>query len=367
MRALIVDDEMHALKLMSELLKEQGIDVAAAFQRPEEAASWLLKEKADVLFLDIEMPGINGITLANSLLEQNINIPVVFVTAYSEYAVEAFKLNALDYILKPVETERLKMTLKRIAAAKKDTPSSKHAYIKCFSRLQLVNSEGIAVHWRTAKAEELFAYLVDRGENGASRDKIMDELWNDFDSERALIHLNTTLYNIRKALAGIGISNALIYEKGMYRLLMDNMRCDAYEFKTAADLLSNGITHDNVQQYEEYLSMYTGAYLEENYYAWAYKKQMELQSAYIEMVIAVCRFLSANLMQRKCISLLRRALSFEPFSLELNRMLVDLYTRMSDMVSVKQHINKLQARLKSEFGQDPFIEDFIVKIRDCNL
>src|SRR5699024_10415720 len=69
---------------------------------------------ADVLFLDIEMPNTNGLELAEKIIEVNPNIEIVFVTAYNEYAVQAFEVNALDYLLKPVKTERLAKTLARL-------------------------------------------------------------------------------------------------------------------------------------------------------------------------------------------------------------------------------------------------------------
>lgn len=70
--------------------------------------------KVDVVFLDIEMPGLNGIELAEKITEMNPNSSIVFVTAFDHFAIKAFELNSLDYLLKPIQFERIQSTTKRL-------------------------------------------------------------------------------------------------------------------------------------------------------------------------------------------------------------------------------------------------------------
>lgn len=105
--AIIVDDENSALKLLEQKVMQlcSNIEVIGTFQNPEEAIKNIEKLNPDILFLDIEMPRMNGFDLLASIGE--LQFQVIFVTAYSEYALKAFKESAVDYILKPVDDHDL--------------------------------------------------------------------------------------------------------------------------------------------------------------------------------------------------------------------------------------------------------------------
>ena len=114
LRALVAEDEPYNLRRLARLLREQGCDVVAELEDGAAVMEWLDRGgEADALFLDIQMPGLTGLEVAGALPR---NLPVVFVTAYSEHAVRAFEQEAVDYLLKPVTTERLARTLDRLRA-----------------------------------------------------------------------------------------------------------------------------------------------------------------------------------------------------------------------------------------------------------
>ncbi|MFI5163165.1 MAG: LytR/AlgR family response regulator transcription factor [Sphingobacteriales bacterium] len=114
LKALLVDDESNNLDNLEFLLHHdcKDIDVAGKVQSAAEAREWLNTDHADVLFLDINMPGEDGFQLLNSLPGQNFK--VVFVTAYDEYALQAIKANAVDYILKPVNIDELLQAVEKV-------------------------------------------------------------------------------------------------------------------------------------------------------------------------------------------------------------------------------------------------------------
>jgi two-component system LytT family response regulator len=121
MRVLIVDDERLARKELRRLLKAHpDAEVVGEAANADEARSQLAETRPDLVFLDVQMPGENGFELLESLE----NVPqVIFCTAYDEYALRAFDVNALDYLLKPVDPARLATTLKR-AATLPETPET---------------------------------------------------------------------------------------------------------------------------------------------------------------------------------------------------------------------------------------------------
>ncbi len=112
LRALIIDDERLARKDLSDLLKaHENVVVAGEAENVDEAEQLINNNDIDLLFLDIQMPGDSGFELVKRI---DKNIKVIFVTAYDEYAIRAFEINALDYLLKPVHPERLSSALSRV-------------------------------------------------------------------------------------------------------------------------------------------------------------------------------------------------------------------------------------------------------------
>jgi two-component system, LytTR family, response regulator len=111
-RAYVVDDERLAVKRLQRLLQATGrVDVVGATTDPEEALAFLRSTPVDVLFLDIQMPGLTGFALLERLER---NVVVVFTTAYDRYALEAFGVNSVDYLLKPIEPKRLDQALDKL-------------------------------------------------------------------------------------------------------------------------------------------------------------------------------------------------------------------------------------------------------------
>jgi two-component system, LytTR family, response regulator len=112
LRAYLVDDEPLALKRLTRLLDATGrVRVVGSATDPEAALAYLAAHDVDVLFLDIQMPGMTGFELLGRLTAPP---PVVFTTAYDRYAVKAFEVSSLDYLLKPVEKPRLAATLDKL-------------------------------------------------------------------------------------------------------------------------------------------------------------------------------------------------------------------------------------------------------------
>jgi len=115
LRTLLVDDEPLALELMEGLLAlETDIEIVGAARGGRQGLAAIRSEVPDLVFLDVEMPGLSGFDLVTSLQEDDHLPLIVFVSAFDKYALEAFDVNAVDYILKPVEKVRLCKTLDRV-------------------------------------------------------------------------------------------------------------------------------------------------------------------------------------------------------------------------------------------------------------
>ncbi|PLY08197.1 MAG: DNA-binding response regulator [Arcobacter sp.] len=121
MKVMIVDDEKLALSRLTRLLNEEGIEDIKSFTSPSLALVEATKTKFDVIFLDISMPEITGLELANTILSLEPKTFIVFQTAYSEHAIEAFKIGGIDYLMKPIESADIKRVLEKIKSFKQSS------------------------------------------------------------------------------------------------------------------------------------------------------------------------------------------------------------------------------------------------------
>ncbi|HLG98116.1 MAG TPA: LytTR family DNA-binding domain-containing protein [Bryobacteraceae bacterium] len=111
-RAYLVDDELPALKRLERLLKEAGrVEITGSATNPAAAIECICSDPPDVVFLDIQMPGMTGFELLERITAQPI---VIFTTAYDQYALKAFEVNSIDYLLKPIEPEQLHRALNKL-------------------------------------------------------------------------------------------------------------------------------------------------------------------------------------------------------------------------------------------------------------
>jgi len=114
-KTILIDDEPAALKSLSRKIEIYctDIEIIAKCTSSKDGLQMILDHKPDLVFLDIEMPWMNGFELLDSL-EDKLNFNVVFVTAYNQYAIQAFKTNAIDYLLKPVDKDDLLKCIERV-------------------------------------------------------------------------------------------------------------------------------------------------------------------------------------------------------------------------------------------------------------
>lgn len=136
-KTLIIDDERLAREELKSLLKDyHEIEIIDEAKNGDEGIEKIKEHKPDLIFLDINMPGMNGFEMIKHLEE----IPrVIFVTAYDEYALKAFEVNALDYILKPVDPERMREAVQKLSTGEDDFVSTQQAATSRKDRILSVN------------------------------------------------------------------------------------------------------------------------------------------------------------------------------------------------------------------------------------
>lgn len=281
MRVILVDDEQLALETLGiQLLEIEGVEVVGKFLNPLHILSKLKEMNVDVVFLDMDMPEIHGLELAEQLHAIASDLEIVFVTAHPDFALEAFEVNAIDYLLKPVIQGRLNKTIKKLQtklqAFQNKPKNAGYIVAKTFGDFQLESSQGEIIKWRTKKAKELFIYLWVYQEKGRNKERLIDDLWPNLPLEKASSLMHTTVYQLRKVLKDLGEKDPILSVNNQYLLNVT--------VKSDVSLLEEAIasTHNRFAHVEELLTRYTGDFLEADTYSWVLNKQHTIKESFLQ-------------------------------------------------------------------------------------
>lgn len=289
MRAVLVDDEFYVMQNLKLKLNEiDGIEVVGMYDNANEFLKELHLTQPDVVFLDVEMPKMDGFALLGHILETGQSPHIIFVTAYSQYAVKAFEIDATDYIVKPVELERLKQSLSRIMKPEPEQ-SNERIKIHCFRSFSIQAGEiDFNTGWKTKKAEELVAYLLCEKGKFVPKEKIAEDLWPETDGEKSQANLHTAYYYLKLQEKNKGRKLPIESQRGKMRFQIDEVSCDLTEFDALYEqLFSKQGQPDQILQQTERLKLllqaadlYDGLLFADRYYSWATSLQQRCEMRY---------------------------------------------------------------------------------------
>ena len=196
------------------------------FQTGQEALKWARNHEVNVAFLDMEMSPMHGLQLAKELHELNANISVVFVTAFSHFALEAFSVDAVGYLMKPYTREDVHKELRKasrvmpIAEQKISITTIPHFSIRV---------DGVELRISNNKCKEMLAFFVDREGVAASAGDIIAYLWPDRPNDEATGTLLRVTYNrLLHLLTDVGIGHILESQNRQRWLVKESVNCDLY-------------------------------------------------------------------------------------------------------------------------------------------
>ena len=201
------------------------------FKRAAEVLELMEKEKLkpDVAFLDIEMPGMSGLELAKRMKENSPDTNIVFVTGYSQYAVEAMSMRTSGYLVKPVSAEDIRRELDNLRYPIR-TEWKKRIRIQCFGNFD-VCLDGRPIHFKRSKVKELFAYLVDRKGASCTAGEVMGILWEDAPNSISMqSNLRNLIHDLKNLLKDAGVEEVLIRGRGTIAINRAAVDCDYYDF-----------------------------------------------------------------------------------------------------------------------------------------
>ncbi|KMY30861.1 response regulatory protein [Lysinibacillus xylanilyticus] len=356
-RVIVMEDEPLALVNMEKKLKEfNSIEVIKSFTTAKDLLAEGPSLDFQVAFLDVEMPGMNGLEIARLLKEWNKNIFIVFVTAYRDYAVQAFEIHSIDYLLKPISKARLETTINRIQELlhleNKSTPlqirNKPELTIQCFGGFVVLHNNK-AVHWRTLKTKELFAFLFSNLNNHVPRDTIIDSLWVDTEFKKARVQLHTTVSYLRTTLSALGYSEVIQYANGSYILQLEDFQCDAHDLEHILNANMETAKID-VEKAEALIQSYQGEYMAALDYPWITSKANFMNNKFTLLLHDLIEHYTAIHDVKKREQILLLTIEHNPYSDKIIQQLIKHYIEVDNRACAVKVYNTFKNTLLADLG-----------------
>ncbi len=355
LHVIAVDDENAALKRLERIASEDGrICLEGKFLYAGDAIDFVGKQQADVAFLDIEMPEMSGLELAERLMEIDPYIRIIFVTAYNQYALDAFRAHAIGYLLKPLDRNEFKEQVDLLYRRYGQRPAKsmkRSLSVSCFGGFS-VSAAGdyeSAIRWKTVKAEELFALLIHYQGKVKPKDTFIDTLWPEMEPEKSANLFHVTCTYLRTALAEKGFSNILIRERNGYKINTELIECDLFRFRFTAGSAASR----EPDQLKEISSLYTGEYLEGKFYEWAVEMRIRLESDFKKIQYRLADEFCERGCEDEACHELEKVLVRDPSEEAAVERLMRLKLMAGDRTEAVRIYKRYEKILKEELGLSP--------------
>jgi two-component system LytT family response regulator len=362
MKAIVVDDERLIVEHIDRLLADAGIEVLGCCTNPYEALQLAKALQPDVLFLDIEMPEMSGLEIAEQVYADNLNIEIVFITAFNQYALDAFRVNALDYLLKPVAEKELNRSLERIRKRRKEYVETDRKIVNrllsatFFGKFSVyIGDNPEPVRWVTTKCAELFAYMLLQGEKEASKWQLFEALWNEKNLEKADINLRSTVSRLNKTMRDLQAGMALVSVRNGYRLTISDEApvIDADQLERFI-LDSVEINSQNLYQVEQLVNHCDQQFLKEFSSEWCepYRKQ------YRQYILQLGKKLLSyyehvETEPLRTLRLLEKLIGHDPYNDSLRAAVLKLHHHLGGLKEALAYYEAYATLLKTELATEP--------------
>lgn len=269
LKTILVDDEPIILEDLAEALaSNRHIQIVGSYQNPLEALKELEFTKPDCAFLDIEMPEMLGIDLAERLIAINPKMEIIFVTAYNNYASQAYDVSAIDYLLKPIRADRLEKSVEKLIRrfGAIEPQEDLICKIRSFGALEVI-SKGQPIKWGRSKSKEFLAFMLQNEGKWVSKYRLCEELRPDGSPEQSLALLQMAIYTLRKNLRTAECNAFEIkYADDRYMLTIENVDWDVQRFEEAYETFKRT---NSLEAAKQGVDLYRGEYLEGEDWLWS--------------------------------------------------------------------------------------------------
>jgi two-component SAPR family response regulator len=358
-KVMLVDDEPAMLLAMRRLLsKMEGVELVGSFQSAKEALHFVQQEKVELAFLDIKIAEDNGLELARNLRLINRTLDIVFTTSHSEFAMQAFDVYPLDYMVKPISRLRLAQTIAQAAnrhSAFLDNGEEsifKPLMVRGLGCFEVSDNQGRTVKWISKKSMELFAYLLVNQGRGTTRTRILEDIFPEMPLKNAETYLHTAIYQIRKVLSPNGLKEMVLSVQDQYRVNVDLAEVDFIQFEQDIKALAE-INPANAAAAIKLEKQYTGELFEDKSFEWVAMERERLAIMYDSLAKRLASWLAAEKRYREAALIARRLVSRNEFEEDSNVLLLRILGAMGDRQSLYSCYERYTQLLQQELGIHP--------------
>ncbi|MDF2669163.1 MAG: DNA-binding response regulator [Paenibacillus sp.] len=359
MKVLIVDDEPAMLLAMKRLLSNmEGVELVGSFQNASDALEFVLEREVDLVFLDIQIAADDGLELARSLRLVRADLDIVFTTSHAEYAIRAYDVYPLDYMVKPISRKRLTQTITRAASirsASSDNSSDLSANqltVRGLGCFEASSKQAGAVKWISKKSMELFAYLLVNRGRSVTKVRILVDIFPEMPLKNAEAYLNTAVYQLRKALSLHGFKEMVISAQEQYRVDLDQADVDFIRFEQAVVELSE-IDAANEAAAIDLEKQFAGELFEDKSFEWATMERERLSIVYDSYAKRLASWLLDRKQFKEAAHIARRIVSRNEFEEESTLLLLKIFGAMGDRQSLDNYYEHYTQLLLKELGLQP--------------
>ncbi len=232
MKIMVMDDERPALYLLTEMLQSLRPDAEiVAFEDVDDYLAYDKKQDFDVAFLDIEVGRVTGIWLAEEVKKYAQHCNIIFVTSYSQYALEAYHVRPSGYLLKPFTEEDIEQELKNLRTpVEEETERVDQLTVITFGNFMVYNKKREAIHFSRTYSKEILAYLIDRCGMPVTTRDIAEDIFEDheFGKNRSKM-ISKLLGYLTQDLADAGFPEVIVHQNRQIQIDRNKVHCDLYD------------------------------------------------------------------------------------------------------------------------------------------
>ena len=241
-----IDDEKNALEYITRKIKSVEPDAELyTFDKASDAIEAAKQKPFDVAFMDIQMPEIDGITLAKTFKKINPKSNMIFVTGYSEYTMDAFAVDASGYLLKPATKEQVRHALDNLRYPLV-VPGGPVVCAQCFGDFEIFANQK-PIKFKYSKSKEVIAYLIDRKGALCSNAEVIINIWDDDEDHSA--YYRSLMKDIQDTFKELEIEDVFNRERAGASIITDKIRCDYYDYLKGTPEGINAYKGEYMQQY----------------------------------------------------------------------------------------------------------------------
>lgn len=228
MKTIIVDDEKCAIEVFKYESRKIGeVELVGEFDDGQEALDFIDENEVELAVLDVNMSGMDGILLGSEIQNRVPGIMLIYITSSEQYAMDAIKLHAAAYLIKPFSEKELRYAIESARLLSKR--NRKRIVARTFGHFDLFVDDK-PIMFKSAKAKELLAMMIDRQGGTVTTDQIIGTLWEDRPNDYSTQNLCSKICKtLEKELSENGVDDILISSRGVRRLDTDKFDCDLYQ------------------------------------------------------------------------------------------------------------------------------------------